>query len=343
MSAETRERVLEAIRVLGYRPGVAPAVAAARRPRTIGVFLYFWVSEETPFRSNPYAVEMLDGILSHTLPRHWNVTLINVDTWEDARFQLRESADGRCDGFVLVAPTDYQNITEALQERGYPFVLVNAGSGDPQLNSVDIDNAAAAREVTAGLIGLGHRRIAFLPGDEELENTVERLRGFREAFADAGLTDPDRWILRPGSYADAQSIERVHQFLDERAGRHEEERPHALICGNDLLARLAYGVLRERGIRIPEEMSVIGFDDLPFAAEMTPPLTTLRQPLRQLAARATERLLDRLAEIDEAGKVGGAVGASPVPVTEFLPYELVLRGSVAARPGSDAYGSSITA
>jgi len=335
MSAETRERVLEAIRVLGYRPGVAPSVAAARRPRTIGVFLYFWVSEETPFRSNPYAVEMLDGILSHTLPRHWNVTLINVDTWEDARFQLRESADGRCDGFVLVAPTNYQNITEALQERGYPFVLVNAGAGDSQLNSVDIDNTEAAREVTARLIGLGHRRIAFLPGNEELENTVERLRGFRQAFADAGLTDPDRWILRPGSYDDAQSIERVHHFLDERSGRHVEEQPHALICGNDLLARLAYAVFEERGVRIPEEMSVVGFDDLPFAPEMTPPLSTVRQPLRRLSARATERLLDRLAEIDEAAKAGEAVGMLPAPVTEFLPHEVIFRGSVAARHGAD--------
>lgn len=322
MSPQTRQRVLDAIRSLGYRPGAAPSSEGARRAQTIGVFL--WLEHETPLRSNPYAVEMLDGIFAAALPRHWNITLISVNSWEDARAQVRLYADGRCDGFLLIAPPPFIAISEALQERGYPFVLVNSGSGNPSVDSVDVDSRAAIRELTARLIHLGHRRMAFLPGSEEYDNTIERLAGFRQACQDAGLPDPEPWILCPGNYDYRQSAERMAAFLERRARLPLEERPTALLCGNDKLAQAAREVLRERGISVPGEISLVGFDDTCYAAEMDPPLTTVRQPLRDLGARATELLLERISAPSEAPP-------SP-PVTEFLPYEIVERSSVARCP-----------
>jgi len=323
MSAETRQRVLDAIRALGYRPGAAPGNDAARRARTIGVFLFLWLGEQrAPLRSNPYAVDILDGILSTAIPRHWNVTLISVDAWEDARAQIRLSADGRCDGFVLIAPPPDLEIADALHERGFPFVLINSDGGDVPGDGVDIDNATATREQTERLIALGHRTIAYLPGAEDLSNTRERLRGFQEAFAAAALPDPGTWILGPGTYNYSQSQERLASFLARRAALPVAERPTALICGNDNLAAWARESLREQGIRVPEDLSLAGFDDVPYAATMDPPLTTVRQPLHELGVRATELLLRRI----DAG-----VPEPSHPVTTFLPYEIVFRDSVAPR------------
>jgi DNA-binding LacI/PurR family transcriptional regulator len=321
MSAETRQRVLDAIRSLGYRPGAVPVSDTVRHAQTVGVFL--WLESGTPLRSNPYAVDVLDGILSRAIPDHWNVTLISVNAWEDARAQVRLYADGRCDGFVLVAPPPSVAIPEALKERGYPFVLINSGSGDLTLDSVDIDNTAAAREVTSYLIGRGHRRIAFLPGGEEYDNTIERLRGFRQAIAEAGLLDPEPWILWPGSYDYPLSTARVTGFLKRRAALPPAERPTALLCGNDKLAWCAREVMREQGVSVPGEVSLIGFDDTHYAAEMDPPLTTVRQPLSALGARATNLLLERIA---------ATVGKTPPPcIKDLLPYEIVYRDSVGDR------------
>lgn len=320
MSAETRQRVLDAIRTLGYRPGAIPVGDTVRRAQTVGVFL--WLESETPLRSNPYAVDILDGILSRTIPNHWNVTLISVNAWEDARAQVRLYADGRCDGFVLVAPPPFSAITEALKERGYPFVQINSGSHDPTVNSVDIDNIAAGCAVTSYLLDRGHRRIAFLPGGEEYDNTIERLRGFRQAIRDAGLPDPESWILRPGNYDYHLSELRVMGFLERHAALPPAERPTALLCGNDKLAWCAREVMRQKGIAVPEEISLIGFDDTHYAAEMDPPLTTIRQPLSDLGAHATNLLLERIT---------ATTGNTPPCIKDFLPYEIVFRDSVAAR------------
>jgi DNA-binding LacI/PurR family transcriptional regulator len=321
MSAETRQRVLDAMRTLGYRPGIAPTGASSRHTHTIGVFI--WLEQSAPLRSNPYAVNILDGILVSAMPNHWNVTLISVNAWEDARSQVRLYADGRCDGFVLIAPPAQLAIPEALQERGYPFVLVNAGSDNPAVDSVDIDNAAAAHELTTHLLDQGHRHIAFLPGSEAYDNTSERLRGFRQAFADAGLPDPDTeaegGVLRPGEYHYEQSAARVTAFLERRVLLPPAERPTALLCGNDKLAWNAREVMRQYGVSVPGDISLAGFDDAHYAAEMDPPLTTVRQPLHEIGARATELLLARIT---------GADTAPSEPVTTFLPYEIVMRSSV---------------
>jgi len=322
MSPETRQRVLNAIRELGYKPGVIPGGGAPRQARAIGVFVFLG-GLETPLSSSPYAIEVLDGVLATAMPRHWNLTLISVHAWSDARAQVRLFADGRCDGFVLIAPRTEWQIKEALIERGYPCVMINSGTEDATIDTVDIDNYAAAHEVTLRLIGAGHRHIAFLPGGEDLADTNLRIEGYRAAMKAADGDDSGIRVLGPGSYDLSQSRERVRAFLRDRASSPPSERVTALFCGNDQLAFWARNVFQEASISVPDEISLVGFDDLPDAARMHPPLTTVRQPRQLLGARATELLLDRIDDESQSQK-------SPrTPKSLVLPYEIKWRDSVA--------------
>ena len=326
MSAKTRQRVLDAIRELGYRPGTVPVTGAARRAQAIGVFVWLSVWETEPLRGNVYAVNVLDGIIARTLPYHWNVTLINVTAWEDARGQIRQFADGRCDGFILIAPPQGMEITDALAERGYPFVLINAGSGDNRVSSVDVNNVAAGREVTKHMIDRGHHRVAFLLGEETYDNTCERLEGYRQAFRDSGLAVPEDLILHHGSYEIGSCAARLERMLERAAEMPESERPTAVVCGNDAMAVESRRFLVSRGLRVPEDISLAGFDDSAFATQMDPPLTTVYQPLQQLGIRSADILLKQIEALDR-GTPGGVA-------KEFLPHRLIVRESVVVRPST---------
>lgn len=317
MTPETRQRVLHAVRTLGYRPGAVPQGAHGdRSTRTLGVFV--WLEPESPLLNNPYAMHVLDGILSVSLARQWNVTLFSVTAWDDAHSQLRQFADGRCDGFLLIAPPPSIEIPDALRERGYPFVLINSGANDATTHTVDIDNRAAARELTSSLIAAGHRQIGFLPGEEFYENTQERVQGFLEAFAQANLPTPTSWILRPGTYHYEQSRKRVMDMLTYRESLPIPERLTALICGNDKLALCAREAFAERNITVPQEISLAGFDDTHYATEMTPPLTSVHQPLHDLGARAAEILLSLLTSDTNTLSI----------IKEYLPYTIIHRESI---------------
>jgi LacI family transcriptional regulator len=322
MNARTRQRVLDAMRELGYRPGTVPVGAAQRRSNAIGVFVWVSPYETEPLLGNVYAVSVLDGIVAQTIRAHWNVMLVNVTAWEDARAQIRQFVDGRCDGFVLIAPPQGLEITEALAERGYPFVVVNAGTSNLQVSSVDIDNVAAGRDITEHLIANGHRRIAFLLGEETYDNTRERLEGFRQAFQRAGLPASEDLVLWPGTYEIGAVARRLERLLDRRARTPVAERPTAILCGNDAMASEAHRILRSHSLRVPEDVSLAGFDDSIHAIQMEPSLTTVAQPLQRLGARATEILLTQIA--------AGEDGASGEIMKEYLPHRLVVRDSVAA-------------
>ncbi|MBC8140002.1 MAG: LacI family DNA-binding transcriptional regulator [Armatimonadetes bacterium] len=319
MSAETRERVLKAVRSLGYRPGSVPRGGSNQSTHTIGVFV--WLDPEYPLRNTPYATNILDGVLSAAMGSGWNVTLLNVGAWDNAQAQLRRFADGRCDGFLLIGAPPTIGISTALRERGFPFVMINSGSEDTQSSSVDIDNFTAAREITTYLLGQGHRHIGFLIGEDQYENVNERQRGFEAAFADAGFPLAPDAVLRPGSYVLEQSRERLETMLTNRQKKLPSERITALLCGNDRLAEITAQMLAEQGIRVPEDISLAGFDDIRFAREMSPTLTTVRQPLYDLGARATAILLDQI----------GAESVSETPTKEFLPHSIVYRESVSRR------------
>ena len=318
---ETRRRVLDAIRTLGYRPGAVPPGSNARVARTIGILT--WLAYSAPLTTYSYALTLIDGILTVALADHWNVTLISVEHWEDARAQVRLYADGRCDGFILLAPDLTLTIPDALRERNYPFVVVSSGSSDLRVDSVGIDDFQAALELTEYVISKGHTRIANLIGQEQMDDVTQRTNGFRQACLNAGIADPDRWIIHPGTYDVPTSSANLARFLDEIATLPAGDRPTTLMCGNDQIAYGAWVELTKRGIAVPGDMSLTGFDDTHYAGLVKPRLTTVRQPLFQMGMRSCEIVLAHIAAPTDERAI----------TKETLAYELV-KGSTVEPPRS---------
>jgi len=212
-------------------------------------------------------------------------------TASDPETQRREAQalrDHRCDGLIFTAVTraDRPLLDELIRYRT-PIVQVERWVPGLRADYVGINNRAAGREVTAHLAALGHTEIAIIAGPETSTASRERYRGFREGIRDAGL-----------------SLRRTHVYVSEltreggyRAAEHllaVRPRPTAVACGNDMIALGAIDAIIDRGLRIPADISIAGFDDMPFASSRLIGLTTVRQPLQRLGSTAVETLLSRL-------------------------------------------------
>jgi LacI family transcriptional regulator len=308
VSPETRQRVLDAMKELNYRPR---AVASGRRSSSTNTVGVLFPNVNHSLLTHPYFTLLLDGILQHTQSRQGHVTLFTVAGWEDVRRSLRIYCDGRCEALIVIAPDGNAALLTALQERPIPFVLVNAGTPEG-IAAVDVDNVAAAREAVCQLIALGHRRIAYLGESKTNTNAEQRRVGWKEALEVAGLSCD--LALCPDGYLTASSgYERTEALLKLP----RERRPTALFCGNDWVASGALDAARTLGIRVPEQLSLIGFDDLPHAALCDPPLTTIRQPLQAMG--------------EAAAKLAFALASGTPPQTLLFATEFVARQSM-ARP-----------
>jgi LacI family transcriptional regulator len=231
---------------------------------------------------------------------------------------------GRVDGLVVMSPdVDARGLAANLPDR-LPVVLVNAArdaedaghaDGGHAVEWIGVDNYGGARAVTHHLLALGHRRVAIVTGGDRNQDARERLRGFRHALAEAGVPHEAALELA-GDFSDEGG------YLAAQRALAVAPRPSALFAANDAMAIGALGALREAGVRVPEEMAVAGFDDIPVARYVSPPLTTVHVDNAALGARAVERLVSAV-----TGKRGALAGAR-----ETLPATLVVRASCGARP-----------
>lgn len=308
---DTRARVMAAMRDIGYRAAVREEEADQRR-WTLGVVYSRW--RRLPSEVFYYS-RLVDGLLWSADDLGIHVTLFSHHTWNDpAHRSLRVYCDGRCDGLIVFAPKKHSDLVAALRDRGMPFVLVGDTGDEPGDACVDVDSVAAARDVTNHLLDLGHRHIAYLAGEEDTRTTEERAQGWREAHAARGLT-PDPALILPGDFSPESGYERVKELLRRPAG---PNRPTALFCVNDAVALGALQAARDAGLRIPEDLSLAGFDDVPDAATSDPPLTTVSQPYREIGERAVTLLTACI-----SGEPGSRV---------LLPGNLIFRQSSGPAP-----------
>lgn len=301
VAPETRQRVLQTMRDMNYRPRALHVGDRAKRVNTIGVLFTSY---------GPYIRPILDGILPRAIKVEQSVLLLGQQNWSNVHQSLRHYCDGRCDGLLLLSlPVDNQ-IVPALQERGFPFVLIGRTGSDDNVPAVDMDNAASAAKMTTYLLSQGHRRIAMLPTNGQLWPTHQRIEGFRRTMQAAGLYD-ENFLLHHGSpYDRALSIAKLDKSL----------RPTAILCGSDMVAIEAMQGLKDYGLSIPKDISIAGFDDIEEAAKSDPPLTTVHQSLRLQGEVAIDLLLDRIRGGASEGQV------------KTLPTELVIRSSVGPPP-----------
>ena len=279
-SAKTREAVLKTARQLGYVPNLAARGLKGGRTGLVGV-----VALDL---TNQYALEVVRGIADELAGAEMEV-LISA-TYQDAgreRERVAFLTNGLVDGLLLIAPALEEPTIEVLRAAGRPVAVIDPRRMDVDLPRVVVDNYQGTRRATQHLIDLGHRRIAYIGGDPDFDSAAERHRGFGDAMRLAGLPVPDA-MVRECAFSYEGGVNAAADLLTQAD-------PTALLAASDLIAFGAIDAARARGIDVPGRLSVVGFDDLPQAAQSFPGLTTVRQPLHDMGATAVRMLLAQLA------------------------------------------------
>lgn len=306
----TRQRIQQTIAELGYRPSTSARSLAARRAYVIGLTY-----------GNPrpsYLVDVLNGVLDRCREAGYELFLYPFKHDDADVVANIAKAMGNADvgGLILSPPLcDNGEVIQLLDEIELPFARISASSHpDHPSPYVTLDDRAAARDMTSHLLALGHRRIGFIGGPATHPSAHLRLSGYRDALEARGVAF-DRTLVVPGAFTLETGRQGAAALLGLR------QRPTAIFAGNDEMAAGAIVGTREAGLSVPDDVSVAGFDDTYAAKFVWPPLTTVHQPIYDMAHAATGLLLDRL-----QGRTTGA------PLKTFT-HSLTIRQSTAPPAG----------
>jgi LacI family transcriptional regulator len=280
-SADTAERVLRAAAELGYRPNAVARSLRTSRSSSIGVVV--------PDLTNPLFPPIVRGIESALAPHGYVLLIVNTDNNPAQEEHLIASLRARSvDGLILATARLSHPLLETLAGGDLPVVLVNRHRDDLPLPWAVPDDAGGIRLAVSHLAGLGHRRVAHIAGPQDTSTGVTRLDAFRAAVREHGLAGDESLIRLCRTWSEAEGARALGELLS--AG----EPMSAVIAGNDMLALGVYDALAAHGLRCPDDVSVIGFNDMPFVDKLRPALTTVHVPQHELGAEAARLLLGRL-------------------------------------------------
>jgi LacI family transcriptional regulator len=302
MRQETRDRVVRAIEDLGYRPNDLARALLQQRTSAIGLVL--------PDISNPYYPPLVRGVEDVASAHGYRVVLCNTDREPDKTAAYLDTlVKTRVDGVIVAGGSLADLPGRELVFETYRTKLVMVGRHGLTQPSVQVDNVAATRVATEYLLGLGHRRIAFVGGPMDSSTAQDRLIGHQQALRKAGVPDSGQDAVRVGDFDERSGYEATRSLLDGEART-------AVLCANDRMALGAYAALADAGLSVPGDVSVVGFDDVPMASFVRPTLTTIAVPTYEMGQAAMRLLLEMF---------NGASGNEPV----LMPTRLVVRGSCA--------------
>jgi LacI family transcriptional regulator len=306
VSPETTARVRETARQMNYTPNLAARSLITRKTGTVGLI----VSDIT----NPFYPELLDVLHNEFALAGYRTVLFNERTDAPLEQHVADVVNGAAvDGLVYLSAT----LGTPLLGRGMravPVVLVNRYVDGAEVDAVVSDNVRGGRAVAEAMVALGHRRIALIAGPENATTSRDRERGLREGLKERGL-ELDEALRRVGQFSHHSGYQ---WCLDLLAG---EQRPTAIFAANDVIAFGALDAARRIGVRVPDELSIVGFDDIDMAGWEGFNLTTVRQQLPEMGRAAVGLLLERIGSDDERA-----------PRRRVLRVRLVRRGTLAAAP-----------
>ncbi len=304
ISQETRERVERVIEELGYVPNALARSLRFKQTKTIALVL----TDIT----NPFFTTLARGVEDVASEQGFSVIFCNTDESESEEAEyLNVLSQKQVDGILLVPACCEKDTIVSLQSRGAPVVLLDRRIPDAKVDTVRCDSEQGAYQVVRYLLGQGHRTIAILAGPQSISTSVDRVSGYRRAMSEAGL-GPDMQFVYHAGFTQEGGHQMTKQVLTNKV------RPTALFAGNNFIAMGVFYALREVGLRVPDDISVVAFDDIPVEFVMDPFLTVVAQPAYEMGKQATELLLTRLA------------GEGPGEPQEIvLPTELIVRKSSA--------------
>lgn len=310
VNAETKARVRLMADTLGYSPDASARSLVRGRSHTVGVVV--------TTIADPFAAEVIEGI-ERTAYAHGYSLILTASHDEPAQeiAAVEVLRSKRVDSIIVTSSRLGALHQERLNTTGVPVVLLNSHSPRtmPNAYSVRVDDFHGARLATEHLIGLGHRRIAHVTGLDGHSNSMERLGGYHHALAAAGLDCPSALVVPGNGRADSgQAALGVLLAL--------QERPTAVFCYNDMIAIGLLSAAWQAGITVPDDLAVAGFDNIPLAAHVCPPLTTYAQPMLELGERAMHIAL---------ALMGCGDGAACDVTDVILQGQLIVRGSTLGR------------
>ncbi len=308
ISPETRQKVLEAAEQLGYVPNSAAQTLASRRTRAIGL-----VMTRSPHHiaSDSFLPQIIGGLLKVTRQQNLRLMIEQVSAEHQSQAYLELARAKRIDGMILLTPRMDDEALRVLENAEIPAVLMGHLEGS-HLPSVDVDNRAAAEQAVLHLISLGHRKIACITNAPASYTAApQRVQGYLDALNSAGIS-PNPNLIRYADFDPESGFERMNSLLQSR------EAFTAVFVASDNVAMGAKAAIREAGLRVPDDISMMGFDDIPWSKYADPPLSAVHLPAEALAQQACVMLLDLIQ------------GQSPAEKHLNLETELIVRKSCRA-------------
>ena len=301
VSRETRERVEGAIVELKYVPNTLARGLRSKRTNTLALVM----TDIT----NPFFTVIARGVEDTASESGYTVIYCNTDESETGEYKYAQIlAQKQVDGVILVPACSNSKTVEFFQSNDIPVVLIDRSISDVETDVVRCDSVSGAYRLVKLLIDLGHTRIAVLSGPREISTAEDRITGYRLALAEAGLAGNE--MVYYGSFTQAKGYDLALQVMAKTPP------PTALLCANNFISIGALKALRDDGLRVPEDVALVGFDDLPANMVVDPFFTVAAQPAYEMGQRGTELLIERL------------TGRAPDECQEvILPIEIITRKS----------------
>ncbi len=312
VSANTLRRVRRVMKDLNYQPNAVARSLRRKDTHTLGLVL--------PDSSNPFFAEIAHGIETYAFEQGYNVLFgsSNGDP-EKEKAYLRVFIEKQVDGIVFVAAGKSAENLEQLLSKHLPLVVVDREFKKVVADYVVADNRQGGYLATSHLIGLGHRRIACIAGPSTVTPSADRVTGYRAAL-EAYSIPFDSQLVRRGDFSPASGFKAAQYFLARRGSN----RPTAIFVCNDMMALGVLGALYQAGLRVPDDVAVVGFDDIVLASYTSPPLTTIRQPKYEMGQLAAQILIERIRP--DGGRK---------PQRHLMPTSLVVRASTVREQADD--------
>lgn len=318
VNAQTREKVLEAAKKLKYHTSAIGRNLITNKSNTIGMFILNSKKSRDMTEEISYYYAMLKGALA-SIQQHdyvFNFEVIDWEDIEDKNFVAKKVFSRSIDGMILVPQFMYHySFMSLLEEERFPYVIINPNFGVRPENSVRIDNFKGGYLAADHLLSLGHKDIAFINGPENHKDSYDRERGFLTRLLESGIRY-DRNNIVYSDFTNDGGYNATRKILDEKSGL-----PGAIFCSNDYMASGAMTAICEAGMKVPEDISLVGYDDTDIARCVYPKLTTIKSAVKELGFLAAERVLELIERKDRE--------------TEL--HEIILEPSLVARGSTRRY------
>lgn len=317
ISEPTRQRVLKAIEAVGYEPNLVARGLVRRHTQLIALI--------TPELA-PYVLPIVRSVAESCARCHYAAVLFPTNTWQHEALSFEHVArNWLVDGALVYNVVYHETVPPGvldMQARGLPFVFINKFLNDPRVNAAGVDNEYAVELAVEHLVGLGRKRLAIIYGNPSSVDGAERLHAFQKSLHRRKLPLPKK-RMACGYWYEDPAYQETLKMLES------PDRPDGIFCANDTMAIGALRAIREKNLRVPQDVAVVGFDDLEAARYVSPPLTTIRPPLFEAGAEAFSLLMDILKNPRQP------------PRQIKLRSELIVRGStVSELPSAGRRGSA---